>query len=155
MNKTNAIRILEQAGVSFNVVEYDAEGSFISAVDSARKAGENVEQVYKTIAFKNASNELFIFVLESEMEVSLKKARALSGCDIEPVRQQDLKGLTGYERGCCSPLGLKKAATIFIDELALLEPVIYVSCGAKGMNVGISPEDLCKISGALFADFAS
>ncbi len=96
----------------------------------------------------------FVFCLPAEFSVSLKKARALTGSkDIDLIKMENLLGLTGYIRGGCSPLGMKRHFPTFVEELALLQDHIYVSAGSRGFQLKIRPDDLVKAAQANFADF--
>ncbi|HKM07918.1 MAG TPA: aminoacyl-tRNA deacylase, partial [Sphaerochaeta sp.] len=112
------------------------------------------EQVFKTIVMQNSDNEVFVFCLPADFSVSLKKARTLTGSkDIDLIKMDNLLSLTGYIRGGCSPLGMRKHFPTFVEELALLQEHIYVSAGLRGYQLKITPEDLVKAAGANFADF--
>ena len=103
---------------------------------------------------RNSSKEIFVFCLPAEFEISLKKARALTGSkEIDLIKTTELLSLTGYIRGGCSPLGMKKHYKTYISELAVLEDTIYVSGGQRGIQIELRPDDLLKASGAEYADF--
>ena len=152
--KTNAMRLLEQKKISFEVVEYEFDEEHLDAVHASMSAGLNPEMVYKTIVMKGSSNNLYVFVTPAEFTISLKKARSLTGeKEIELLKLDQLLKNTGYIRGGCSPLGMIKQYPTFIESLAELEDYIYVSAGKRGLQIKITPADLQRATGAVFADF--
>ncbi|MGB4405257.1 MAG: Cys-tRNA(Pro) deacylase [Sphaerochaeta sp.] len=154
MKKTNAMRILESLDIEYEVVSYDWDEEHLDAVHASHSAGLPSEQVFKTIVMQNSDNEVFVFCLPADFSVSLKKARSLTGSkEINLIKLENLLSLTGYVRGGCSPLGMKKHFPTFVEELALLQEHIYVSAGLRGFQLKIRPSDLVKASGASFADF--
>jgi Cys-tRNA(Pro)/Cys-tRNA(Cys) deacylase len=151
--KTNAIRILESKKISHATIEYEFNEEEIDAVSVAKKIGLDSEVVFKTLVARNDKNELFVFVIPGSFELNLKKAAAASGSKkIEMIKVKELQPLTGYIRGGCSPVGMKKLFPTFIDETAQLHDEIYVSAGMRGMQVKLSPLDLAGAIGAGFAD---
>ena len=154
MKKTNAMRILEALSIEYEVLSYDWDEEHLDAVHASSSAGLTSEQVFKTIVMQNSDNEVFVFCLPADFSVSLKKARTLTGSkDIDLIKMDNLLSLTGYIRGGCSPLGMRKHFPTFVEELALLQEHIYVSAGLRGYQLKITPEDLVKAAGANFADF--
>lgn len=154
MKKTNAMRILEALGIEYEVICYDWDEEHLDAVHASHNAGLSSEQVFKTIVMQNSDNEVFVFCLPADFSVSLKKARSLTRSkDIDLIKTDNLLGLTGYIRGGCSPLGMKKHFPTFVEELALLQDHIYVSAGLRGYQLKIRPKDLVEAAGASFADF--
>ncbi len=152
--KTNAMRILESLGISYSIHTYEVDEEHLDAIHIAHTAGLDTEKVYKTIVMQNTDREIFVFCLPAEAEISLKKARALTGSkEIDLIKQNQLLPLTGYIRGGCSPLGMRKHYPTFIEELAQLEDTIYVSGGQRGIQIEIAPEDLKRATDAVFADF--
>ena len=128
--KTNAMRILESLSIPYTVHTYQFDEDHLDAIHAARSAGLDPERVFKTIVMRNSENQIFVFCLPAEFEISMKKARALTGSkDIDLIRQTEMLSLTGYIRGGCSPLGMKKHYPTFIEETALLEETIFVSGG--------------------------
>ena len=151
--KTNAMRILEQRAVPFETREYEFEEEFSDAVTVAAKTNMPPEQVFKTIVMRNEHKNIFVFCVPANCEVNLKKARAVTHSkEIAPVKPVELLGLTGYIRGGCSPLGMKKKYTVFFDETAQLFDVIAVSAGVRGMQILCAAEKLAAAAGADFAD---
>ncbi|MFA6689061.1 MAG: Cys-tRNA(Pro) deacylase [Sphaerochaetaceae bacterium] len=154
IKKTNAMRILESLGIDYEVRTYEWDDEHLDAVHASEAAGLEAEQVFKTIVMRNIRNEVFVFCLPAEFEISLKKARAVTGSkDIDLIKTSELLPLTGYVRGGCSPLGMKKKYPTYIEELALLQDYIFVSAGQRGVQLKVSPDDLARATDAIFADF--
>ena len=152
--KTNAMRLLEQKGIAYETVEYEVDEDHLDAVHASQSAGLDPETVYKTIVMKGASNQLYVFVTPAEFTISLKKARALTGeKDLELLKTDLLLKYTGYIRGGCSPLGMIRQYPTFIEALAELEDYIHVSAGKRGLQLKLTPADLQRATGAVFADF--
>ena len=151
--KTNAIRILEQKNIPFETKSYEFDEEFSDAETAAQKVGLPPEQVFKTIVMRNEHKQIFVFCVPANSEVNLKKVRALTGSkEIAPVKQNELLGLTGYIRGGCSPLGMKKKYPTFIDETAILFDEIYVSAGQRGQQIAVNGEKLAEVCGAELAE---
>jgi len=154
MKKTNAMRILESMGIAYEVVSYSWDEEHLDAVHASMMAGLSPQQVYKTIVMQDSDNQVFVFCLPAEFSVSLKKARELTQSkDLELIKLDTLQSITGYIRGGCSPLGMKRHFPTFIEEVAQLEPYIFVSAGQRGLQVKIRPDDLVFAANAQFADF--
>lgn len=152
--KTNAMRILDRNGVEYDVVTYEVDEEHLDAVHIANAAGLNLERVFKTIVMVNQANELFVFCLPAQLDISLKKARDLTGSkSIDLLKLDLLQKYTGYIRGGCSPLGMIHSYPTFIEELATIEDSIYVSGGLRGVQLHLSPEDLRRCCNATFASF--
>ena len=154
--KTNAMRILDGLGIKYSVTGYDVDPDNLDALSAASKLGVSPEKIFKTIVMRSDKNLIFVFCVSAESEVNLKKARAVTGSrEIKPVKMTELLALTGYIRGGCSPIGMKKKFPLFIDETATLFDEIYVSAGVRGRQLILSPDDLAKASGGIFADVAT
>ncbi|MEA4864077.1 MAG: Cys-tRNA(Pro) deacylase [Sphaerochaeta sp.] len=154
MKKTNAMRILESMGIEYEVLSYDWDEEHLDAVHASQTAGLLPQQVFKTIVMQDDSKNVYVFCLPADFSVSLKKARALTGSkDIDLIKLTQLQDLTGYVRGGCSPLGMKKHYPTFVEELAQLEEYIFVSAGQRGLQLKLRPEDLVRAANATFADF--
>ena len=152
--KTNAMRILEKNGIDYKITTYEYDEDHLDAVHIAKSAGLNLEQVFKTIVMINQSKELFVFCLPAQLEISLKKARDLTGSkSIDLLKLDQLQKYTGYIRGGCSPLGMIHTYPTFLEELATLEDTIYVSGGQRGIQVQLKPDDLVKCTNATVASF--
>ncbi len=152
MKKTNAMRILEAAGVPYSSVEYAWDEAHLDAVSAARKLNIDPDMLFKTIVMISEDNEVFVFCVPAPSEVSLKKVRNITGKKITPLKLESLQKTTGYVRGGCSPLGMKKHFPTFIDETAQLYERIYVSAGERGHMLCIAPVDLQEICAAAFCD---
>lgn len=153
MAKTNAVRLLEVNHIKHSIIEFDYNEYEIDAVTVAKKIGVEPESVFKTLVSINEKNDFFVFVIPANFELNLKKAAKVTGSkNVDLIKLKDLLPITGYIRGGCSPIGMKKAFPTFIDENAQLFNNIYVSAGSRGIQLNISPYDLCKIIHAKFAD---
>lgn len=157
MKKTNAMRILEGKKIAFSVHEYDDDGehelSHGAAGQTAEKLGLPPECVFKTIVMRTDTKEICVFCQNATREINLKKARNAAGAkEIAPVKQEELLSLTGYIRGGCSPVGMKKQFRTFIDKSALSCEKIYISAGTRGIQLELSPDDLIKATGAAVCD---
>ncbi|MGE4583728.1 MAG: Cys-tRNA(Pro) deacylase [Sphaerochaeta sp.] len=154
MKKTNAMRILESLQIPYDVISYAWDEDHLDAVHASQMAGLAPQQVYKTIVMQDSERRVFVFCLPADFSISTKKARELTGSkDLDLIKLDQLQNLTGYIRGGCSPLGMKKHFPTFIEEVAQLEPYIYVSAGQRGLQLKIKPDDLVRSANAIFADF--
>jgi Cys-tRNA(Pro)/Cys-tRNA(Cys) deacylase len=127
----------------------------LSATTLARKIGQNIEQIFKTLVLRGDKTGVFVAAIPGNMEVDLKKAAKVSGNkNCAMVQQKELLGLTGYVRGGCSPLGMKKPYPIYIHETCQLFDHIFVSAGQRGLQLKVNPEDLIKIVVAEICDVA-
>ena len=153
--KTNAVRLVEAAGIEHEVTGYDCKEP-LDGVSVAGKLGVGVEYVFKTLVTQGKSGGYFVFVIPAAEELDLKKAARVSGeKSIEMIAVKDINRVTGYVRGGCSPVGMKKLYPTFLDETALLCDRIYVSAGRIGQQLHIGPEDLARLVGARFADLTA
>lgn len=149
--KTNAVRETERLRIPVRVIEYEADESDLSAAHAAASCGVPLERIYKTLVLRGdgRAKELLVAVIPGAMELDLKKLAALSGYDkVEMIRMKELFELTGYVRGGCSPLGMKKKLPTFLDESALRHERIAVSAGRRGLQMELDPRDLQKAAGA-------
>lgn len=145
INKTNVARLLDKAKISYRLVPYEVDENDLSAIHVAAQLGENVEQVFKTLVLHGDKNGYFVCVIPGAGEVDLKKAAKVSGnkkCEMIPVKE--LLPLTGYIRGGCSPIGMKKHFPTYIHYTAEQYDQIYVSAGQRGLQIQISPADLIR-----------
>lgn len=159
MTKTNAMRILEGAKIPFEVSSYDDDGEHElakgAAVRMAEKLGVEPGMVFKTIVMRTESKEICVFCQSAECEINLKKARNAAGCkEISPVKPEELLGITGYIRGGCTPIGMKRKFRTFIDEQIILYDQVCISGGQRGIQIKIKPNDLIKITDATVCDLA-
>lgn len=153
MSKTNAIRILESKGITFTVHTYEVEEDDLSGSTVAKKIGAAEESVFKTLVADGDKTGINVFCIPVSEELNLKKAAAASGNKkIEMVKVKELLPLTGYIRGGCSPIGMKKEYPTFIEETAQLFEKIYISAGIRGMQVCLSPAELKVLVNAAFSD---
>lgn len=153
MSKTNAVRILEQKSISYKLVEYDFSENEIDAVSVAKKINAEPELVFKTLVTRGDKNGINVFVIPGNATLNLKKAALASeNKNIEMIKEKELLPLTGYIKGGCSPIGMKKRFPTYIDKSANFYESIYVSAGKRGCQILISPESLSKLVEAKFAD---
>ena len=149
---TNAVRILERNKISYELITYECD-EFIDGLHTAEKTGAPVEQSYKTLVMQGKSKQYYVFVIPIAREVDLKAAaRAVSEKSVEMIHVKDLTTITGYVRGGCSPLGMKKQFPTVIDETAQIYDDIYISGGRIGTTIRLNPNDLAKVVNAKFAD---
>ena len=149
INKTNAARLLDKAKIIYELIPYEVDENDLSAVHVAASLGENIVQVFKSLVLHGDKNGYFVCVIPGEHEVDLKLAAKASGnkkCDLIPMKE--LLPLTGYIRGGCSPIGMKKHFPTYIHETCRKFPYIYVSAGTRGLQIKIAPDDLIRESGA-------
>ncbi len=153
MKKTNTARILDSQKIVYEMVEYTVNEDDLSAAAVAAKLGQDVEQVFKTLVMRGNANGIFVAVVPGDAEVDLKKAAKVSGNkNAEMVPMKELLNLTGYIRGGCSPLGMKKPYPIFIHETCLLFDNIFISGGKRGLQLKLDPKDLISCTGATLCD---
>lgn len=153
--KTNAVRLVETAKIDHEVTGYDCAEA-LDGVSVAGKLGVAVEYVFKTLVTQGKSGGYFVFVIPAAEELDLKKAARTAGeKSVEMIAVKDLLKVTGYVRGGCSPVGMKKPFPTFIDETALLCDRIFVSAGRIGQQLHLNPEDLARLIGARFADLTA
>ncbi|BEG98506.1 Cys-tRNA(Pro) deacylase [Bacteroides sedimenti] len=145
INKTNAVRLLDKAKIDYELIPYEVDESDLSAVHVATELGEDVNQVFKTLLLKGDKTGYFVCIVPGDKEVNLKLAAKVSGnksCDMIPMKE--LLPVTGYIRGACSPIGMKKHFQTFIHYTCETFPYIYVSAGQRGLQIKINPQDLIK-----------
>ena len=149
IKKTNAARILDRQKIQYELIPYKVDENDLGAQHVADSLGEDINQVFKTILVHGDKIGYLICVVPGNLEVDLKGAAKVSGNKkIDTVPLKDLTPLTGYIRGGCSPLGLKKNYPIFIHETAMQFPYIYVSAGERGLQLKVAPADLVKATRA-------
>ena len=155
MKKTNAARLLDAKGFAYELAEYEVDESDLSAVSLAKKIGQDVEQIFKTLVLRGDKTGVFVTVIPGNAEVDLKKAAKVSvNKNCAMVHQKELLGLTGYIRGGCSPLGMKKSFPVYIHESCLIFDQIFISAGQRGLQLKLNPEDLIKVTDAVVCDLA-
>lgn len=149
IEKTNAARLLDAAGIAYTLVPYEVDENDLAVGHVAEQLGEDIAQVFKTLVLRGDRNGFFVCVMPGDMEVDLKVAARISGNkSCEMLHVKELLPVTGYIRGGCSPIGMKKAFPTFIYESALLYDHIYVSAGIRGLQLRIDPADLISFVGA-------
>lgn len=152
--RTNAMRILDSLNVEYSTVSYEYDEEHLDAVHAASSAGIPSERVFKTIVMISSDKRIFVFVTPAGCEISLKKARALTGAkSIELLKLDLLLKTTGYIRGGCSPIGMIHTYPTFVEESALLYDRIFVSAGLRGLQLELSPDNLVKTCNATVAEF--
>lgn len=151
--KTNAVRLLEANNIIHSTVTYEVDESDLSGITVANKIGVEPERVFKTLVTRGDKTGINVFCIPVTAELNLKKAAAVCGDKkIEMIKEKELLPLTGYIKGGCSPIGMKKHYPAFIDETAQLFDEISISAGVRGIQIMIKPDDLVKIVGNNFAD---
>lgn len=143
--KTNVARLLDKAKIPYELISYQVDENDLSAIHVAASLGENIDQVFKTLVLHGDKTGYFVCVVPGAHEVDLKMAAKVSGnkkCDLIPMK--DLLTLTGYIRGGCSPIGMKKHFPTYIHSSSISFPYIYISAGVRGLQIKINPDDLIK-----------
>lgn len=156
IQKTNAARLLDRAKINYRLVPYEVDESNLAADHVARSLGEDIRQVFKTILLLGDRRGHFVCVVPGNCEIDLKKAAKAAGDKkAELIAMKELLPLTGYIRGGCSPIGMKKAFPTFIHPTALDFDRIYVSAGVRGLQFEIAPADLIAYTGATVTDLTA
>ncbi|WP_068985202.1 MULTISPECIES: Cys-tRNA(Pro) deacylase [Lysinibacillus] len=154
--KTNAIRLLEQQKIQFEVIEYETSDGQVDGISVAEKIGHPVSRVFKTLVAKASAQKLFVFVIPVAEELDLKAAAKVVGeKKIEMLAVKELLGYTGYVRGGCSPVGMKKLYPTVIDASAQEQGSIIVSAGKIGMQVHLQLDDLVAVTKAKLAPIST
>ncbi len=153
MKKTNAVRILENNNIPFELFEYEFSEDEIDAVSVANKINAPPETVFKTLVAVGDKTGYVVFIIPGNAGLNLKKAAKASGNkSVEMIKAKDLLSVTGYIRGGCSPAGMIKKYPTYLEETSQLFDKIFVSAGARGMQLRLSPFDIAKISDSVFSD---
>ena len=153
IQKTNAMRLLDSAGLDYEMASYDYDESDLSGVHAAAELGVAPEIVFKTLVTRGDGNAFFVFVIPVAESLDLKKAATASGNKkIEMIHVKEILDITGYIRGGCSPIGMKKPFPTYIDETAQLYEKIYFSAGKRGVQIILDPEELASVTGGIFTD---
>lgn len=153
MTKTNAVRLIEQAGISHRCTEYAFDENDLNGMHAAEAIGMPPEQVFKTLVARNEKGNLFVFCIPVCCSLDLKKAAKATGSKkIEMISVKELLPLTGYIRGGCSPIGMKKRYPTWIDETASLYNEIAVSAGVRGQQIILFPDDLINYAEMTLCD---
>ena len=155
LSKTNAARLLDAASINYELIPYEVDETDLGAQHIADQLGEDIEQVFKTLVLQGDKTGHFVCVIPGAEEVDLKKAARVSGNKVDLIPMKELLPTTGYIRGGCSPVGMKKPFPTFIDETCILHDYIYVSAGVRGLQFKINPETLVAFVGAEIVDLTA
>ena len=153
IEKTNAARLLDRAKITYELVPYTVDEDNLAATHVAEELGEDIATVFKTLVLRGDRSGLFVCVIPGDKEVDLKAAARVSGnkkADLIPMKE--LLPTTGYIRGGCSPIGMKKPLPTFIHSTCLDHERIYISAGVRGLQIAIAPADLVAYVGATVVD---
>ena len=156
IDKTNAARLLDRAKIAYELIPYTVDENNLAAPHVAEELGEDIASVFKTLILKGDRTGYFVCVIPGDKEVDLKSAARVSGnksCDLIPMKE--LLPTTGYIRGGCSPIGMKRPFPTFIHATALDFDRIYISAGVRGLQIAIHPQALIDYVGATVADVVS
>ena len=155
IEKTNAARLLDRAGIAYNLIPYEFDGSDLAASHVAQSLGEPIERVFKTLVLHGDKNGYLVCVVPGNTEVDLKAlAKASGNKKTEMIPMKDLLAVTGYIRGGCSPIGMKKKYPTYIHSTALGFDSIFISAGVRGLQLQLSPSELIAFTNATVGDFA-
>jgi Cys-tRNA(Pro)/Cys-tRNA(Cys) deacylase len=156
LEKTNAARLLDKAGVAYKLIPYEFDENDLAASHVADSLGQDIARVFKTLVLHGDRSGYVVCVVPGDGEVDLKALAKVSGNKkVEMIPMKDLLGVTGYIRGGCSPIGMKKRFPTYFHSTALDFDTIYVSAGVRGLQLEISPSDLIAFVCASVADVAS
>lgn len=153
IDKTNAARLLDKAKIAYDLVPYTVDEDNLAATHVAEELGEDIATVFKTLVLRGDRTGLFVCVIPGDKEVDLKAAAKVSGnkkCEMIPMKE--LLPSTGYIRGGCSPIGMKKPLPTYLHSTATDHQRIYISAGVRGLQIAIAPEELIAYVGASVAD---
>lgn len=156
VDKTNAARLLDKAKIAYNLVPYTVDEDNLAATHVAEELGEDIATVFKTLVLRGDRTGLFVCVIPGDKEVDLKAAAKVSGnkkCELIPMKE--LLPTTGYIRGGCSPIGMKKPLPTFFHSTATEHEHIYISAGVRGLQIEIAPSELIAFVGATVADIVA
>lgn len=153
VTKTNAMRLLDASGLKYRTASYEYDESDLSGVHAAEAIGMPPEQVFKTLVTRGDKTGILVFVIPVAEELDLKKAASVSqNKRVDMIHVKELLGLTGYIRGGCSPIGMKKKYPTYIDETAILFDEISVSAGMRGQQIILNPQVLTDFTQAVQTD---
>jgi Cys-tRNA(Pro)/Cys-tRNA(Cys) deacylase len=153
MTKTNAARILDSQNIHYELLAYEVDESDLSARAVADKLNQNIDQVFKTLVLRGDKTGIFVCIIPGAEELDLKKAANISGNkNAAMIAMKEILPLTGYVRGGCSPLGMKKNYPTFIDESCELYDFIFVSAGIRGLQLKLAPQDLINLTSSRIGD---
>ena len=156
IEKTNAARLLDKAGLHYNLIPYEVDENDLAAQHVADSLGQDIAKVFKTLVLHGDKSGYVVCVVPGNAEVNLKALAKVSGNKkVEMIAMKDLLAVTGYIRGGCSPVGMKKRFPTFIDTTCIAFDYIFVSAGVRGLQLKLSPQDLISYVGAEVADIQS
>lgn len=146
INKTNAARLLDKAKINYELIPYEVDESDLSAIHVAKQLNEPIEQLFKTLILKGDKSGHFVCIIPGAEELDLKLAAKVSGNkSCQMILMKDLLSVTGYIRGACSPIGMKKKYPTYIHSTSENFEFIYISAGQRGLQIKIAPNDLIKV----------
>lgn len=155
IEKTNAARLLDRAGIKYNLIPYSFDENDLAATHVAESLGEPIGRVFKTLVLKGDKSGYIVCVVPGDKEVDLKSLAKSSGNKkVEMIPMKELLPVTGYIRGGCSPFGMKKKFPTYIDSSASQFETIFVSAGVRGLQIEVSPADLVSFTSAVLGEFA-
>ena len=155
IEKTNAARLLDRAKIKYELIPYEVDENNLAATHVAEQLGEDIEMVFKTLILSGDRNGYLVCVVPGHHEVDLKAAARASGNKkVEMLPMKELLPTTGYIRGGCSPIGMKKHFPTYIHTTCNDHPFIYISAGVRGLQIRIAPADLIKYVEAEIADIS-
>lgn len=156
IDKTNVARLLDKAGIKYNLIPYEFDENDLAAQHVADSLGQDIAKVFKTLVLRGDKNGHIVCVIPGDKEVDLKALAKVSGNKkVEMIAMKDLLAVTGYIRGGCSPIGMKKRFPTYFHSTANDHEVIYVSAGVRGLQIEINPKDLISYVDAVVAEVAS
>mgnify|MGYP003304942623 CR=1 FL=1 len=155
IDKTNAARLLDRAKISYELIPYTVDEDNLAATHVAKELGEDIATVFKTLVLRGDRTGLFVCVVPGDHEVDLKAAaRVSSNKKADLIAMKELLPTTGYIRGGCSPIGMKRPLPTFIHATCMEHNKIYISAGVRGLQIAISPADLISYTGAEVAEIS-
>lgn len=155
IDKTNAARLLDRAKISYELIPYTVDEDNLAATHVAEELGEDIATVFKTLVLRGDRTGLFVCVVPGDHEVDLKAAaRVSSNKKADLIAMKELLPTTGYIRGGCSPIGMKRQLPTFIHATCMEHDKIYISAGVRGLQIAISPSDLIAYTGAEVAEIS-
>lgn len=147
LSKTNAARLLDKAGIGYELIPYEVDEEHLDAGHVAEQLHEDIRQVFKTLVLRGDRSGVFVCIIPGDCEVDLKAAAKVSGNkSAAMIHLRELLETTGYVRGGCSPIGMKRAFPTYIDRTCLDFGHIYISAGVRGMQIKIAPDDLIRFA---------
>lgn len=145
MKKTNAMRELDKSKIAYNYREYEVDENDLSAIAVSLKTGQDITKIFKTLVLLTEKKEMIVACIAGADNIDLKKLAKLAEVKkVEMLELKELFNMTGYIRGGCSPIGIKKRHKSFIDSSVLTKDIIMISAGIRGLQILINPQDLIK-----------